>query len=463
MTWRTSLSERFRGFALRSGRAGAAHRVAGAAITGIALVLIGLLTLWPSSAESVSFTPPSCVFCTEQAAVDGILNLLLFAPLGVGLSLLGFRVGAAALIALALTVGVEVLQFGVVTGRDASIADIIANGAGGILGIALGRLGGVLAGPGPRVSRLLLVVGSLVWVAVMAAAAWLMHPRFHLRTTNVLERPLSATGAQFQGRVLQATLGELELFAGAALDGEDVRRLLLAGEEVRARIAVHELAREQVTILKLIGPFGRELLWLGESEGALLWRAWQNSTVAHLGSTTLRLPASAVSLGPGDTIDVHAGVDEMRLWLRVAGPGGEARREIRLSPAASWSLLLPLWDGIDAWQRPADAAWLALLLFPLGYWGRLAGSSRERSRSRSGALPVAVAGASVVFGLAIAPALVGSAMVGWWGWIGALVGLALGGGVAEWVRHRMSSAGARTLDEDEAAVRSLPRFSESPP
>jgi VanZ family protein len=82
--------------------------------------------------------------------VDVFLNLLLFAPLGAGLRLAGWRwrsvVAAAALVSFT----VELLQFTVVTGRDASLSDLVTNTTGAAVAAALAARWRAIVLPAPR-------------------------------------------------------------------------------------------------------------------------------------------------------------------------------------------------------------------------------------------------------------------------------------------------------------------------
>ncbi|HET7241044.1 MAG TPA: VanZ family protein, partial [Gemmatimonadales bacterium] len=62
--------------------------------------------------------------------MDVFLNLLLFVPLGAGLRLAGWRWRSVVLGAALVSFTVELLQYTVVTGRDASLSDLLTNTTG---------------------------------------------------------------------------------------------------------------------------------------------------------------------------------------------------------------------------------------------------------------------------------------------------------------------------------------------
>lgn len=71
-------------------------------------------------------------------------NVTLFVPLGAVLAALWCRRswGTVLAVAVAVSVGVELFQWGFPTGRIANSADVVANGAGALLGIVLARAAG---------------------------------------------------------------------------------------------------------------------------------------------------------------------------------------------------------------------------------------------------------------------------------------------------------------------------------
>jgi glycopeptide antibiotics resistance protein len=110
----------------------------GTLIVILATGLAAALTLWPLDDTEFS-SPPWCVICDADYIPGFLLNMVLFLPLGVGLRLRGVALRRALLWMAALTIGVELLQFNVVPGRDASLGDILANLLGGWAGHRLGQ------------------------------------------------------------------------------------------------------------------------------------------------------------------------------------------------------------------------------------------------------------------------------------------------------------------------------------
>jgi len=92
----------------------------------VSLLAIAGLTLYPETATVTS--PWNCIVCGTRGTADMFLNVLLFAPLGVGLALMGVRHGRALVLAAMVSLTVELAQV-FIPGRDASIGDLISNSA----------------------------------------------------------------------------------------------------------------------------------------------------------------------------------------------------------------------------------------------------------------------------------------------------------------------------------------------
>jgi hypothetical protein len=102
-------------------------------IAWVAVILDVTLRSAPDQAGRVAELPWYCVLCGEGGIADVILNLLLFAPLGIAARALRLRWGAMAF-AVALTVAIETTQARFLVGRDGSLGDVLANSGGAVLG-----------------------------------------------------------------------------------------------------------------------------------------------------------------------------------------------------------------------------------------------------------------------------------------------------------------------------------------
>src|SRR5690606_21235923 len=124
----------------------------------------------PGAALAADRTPWHCISCGAGGTADLLQNSLLLLPLGMGLALLGWRLGSSALLLLLLPIGIELAQGAMAAGRDAALGDVLANATGGLLGWFAGRERWRLLWPDPRRAA------PLVWgvfVAQLLATATL--------------------------------------------------------------------------------------------------------------------------------------------------------------------------------------------------------------------------------------------------------------------------------------------------
>lgn len=116
------------------------------ALAGIGILTLGsFMTPGPGPANLIPFQSlfdslQLGEFWVEIVLVDLAANLLLYFPLGllVGLRLSRLRAWVWALLALALSATIEIVQ-GVVLNRSADITDVMMNGLGAIIGFAVAR------------------------------------------------------------------------------------------------------------------------------------------------------------------------------------------------------------------------------------------------------------------------------------------------------------------------------------
>jgi VanZ family protein len=94
----------------------------------LSLVLIAAVTLSPTSGEPHTFQWRPVI--SRERFVEGVLNALLFAPLGATTRLFEFPQWVAAAIAAFFAIAVEMIQLFVLAGRYAELQDIVANTLG---------------------------------------------------------------------------------------------------------------------------------------------------------------------------------------------------------------------------------------------------------------------------------------------------------------------------------------------
>src|ERR1700681_448447 len=133
----------------------------GFAIVVLSLGAIAWLTLRPAHASSSPIDSHLCLVCGPYGGVDILLNTLLFVPLGVGLRFRGLSPRKAVLTCFALSLSIETAQAFIVTGRDATLSDILTNTSGGAIGYWSARTAPMWLAPSRK---------SAAWPAAMGGA-----------------------------------------------------------------------------------------------------------------------------------------------------------------------------------------------------------------------------------------------------------------------------------------------------
>jgi glycopeptide antibiotics resistance protein len=142
-------------------RLGAMRTAALAARVGLVVVLtgVGSLTLFGSvplgqASRTLILDPLEGAWGWDSIAWRPVIdNVAMFVPVGALVAAVWWRRSLLTLwlITLTISVGIEAFQWLVPTGRVANMADLLANGLGGLLGLGLAGLCGVRRGPnGPR-------------------------------------------------------------------------------------------------------------------------------------------------------------------------------------------------------------------------------------------------------------------------------------------------------------------------
>jgi len=403
-----------------------------------AAAAIGVLTLHPQPEMAVlaERTPVWCLVCGPLGAVDVLNNLVLFFPLGVGLALGGRRSLEVGLIVLAATLTIETLQLFLIPGRDASLSDVLANIAGGLIGGASVRRHDLWLNPTTRNSRRLAAGGMTVWMALTAATAAGLRP-------DPLDSPYYAHQAPQQPQ-FRPYLGRI---TATNVNGKTVVRArgtaveLVPEGEVPASMSVSlgsALAtKNRATVALIRNQRATPVLALVQRGFDLTFWARTRSARWRLRSPEILLQ-SVFPLPPGHSITAGGRLSPktMQIWTNS---GITRQSTLRMSPNWSWVLVFPFDISLGSRTPILTGVWLAVLLLPISYWGKRAGMFRPWWWFWWLMAP------SMAISLVGIPWLMGLAPVSAAEWTGTLVGIAGGSVIGRFSMHGKSVASIQQL------------------
>ena len=384
------------------------RRVASVLFLLVSVAAVLAATLYPSDQEGADGWD-GCVLCGERGLADALLNVALFAPLGVALARLRVPAWAAAGIAALLSAGVEAAQL-VVPGRDPSPPDVLFNTAGALVGYAVGRAAEWWLRPSDRAAGGL----SLAWSALFALAVAL---------TGVLTAP-STTDADlvgqwnpdlgdfehYQGHVLSARVGTVPVEPWSVSDSRRLRDALRAGAATEVVMLAGPPPRSPSPLLRIVDWDEEEMLFLAAERSDVIFGYRMRAADLRLDRPLFRAPGAL----RGVRIDEKVRVTVERTGRRVAVRVGDRTTVARgLDAGSGWTLLFFSTPTSGGMQVMLDGVWIALWMAPLGLWLR---------RRWEAFVAIGIA----IVGMAVVPGMVGLGVVGGAEMVGAAVGLMVG-------------------------------------
>src|SRR5690606_5850890 len=178
------------------------RRAPGRAVVALALAAILVATLVPTGHDPET-TPLLCLVCGGKGLADGLSNILLFAPFGLGLALLGVRPRRAILAGAALSLCIEFTQQ-FIPGRDPSLSDLVFNTAGTALGVLVLRAAPRLLAPPASLASRLALAAAAVAAGVLGVTASSFTPAFPDSAYYAQWTPDLGHLARYDGQVLAA-------------------------------------------------------------------------------------------------------------------------------------------------------------------------------------------------------------------------------------------------------------------
>lgn len=411
------------------------HKRLGGLIAALALGLIGVATLIPLESPPIQRVR-TCILCGQYGASDFVLNVALFAPFGAGLWLAGLSRRVSLVLATMVTLAIEALQLQLISGRDASFGDLLAN--------VLGAAAGIMAASSwrswllPHASRAIFLActAAMAWLGTLAGTAWALQ-----RSVDTFWgyygswAPQSHEANLSRGLVLSATLN------GKPLANQQIRNFSSLREDLlRQRVSLEATivpgpqpdGSATIASLSALGIGG--VVSLSRAEDDLVFRIRMRANDFLLRSPAIRLDDAfeSASHSGSDTMMIAGGIDSNRLFVEMQWQGSAARRELRLSPNLGWAFFQPLDTPMGSYGVVLTSAWIIALLFPIAYW--MARGKERVGRSGGAALLLFMP----ILSFVAVPRLFHLPPVSVLEWVSALAGMAAGWTVGSWtdrVRH----------------------------
>lgn len=269
----------------------------GGAVAAAGLAVILLATLTPSSGADTG-TIQWCVLCGEFGLADAVANLLLFAPLGLGLAAWGVRSRKVVLLACLLSIGIELLQLGI-PGRETALGDVIFNTLGAAAGAAIGTWL-------PARRRAAGVAWALAGasLAAIAAAALALQPAFPRTLYFGQWTPDLGMWGHYGGQVLGAEVSEIPLPDGPLAASPAVRSALQEGAALRVHAVAGPPTDRLSPIFSMADDHQRIILMIGVDGNDLVLDVGRRATDWRLRWPDLRWPGALARVHAGDTIAV---------------------------------------------------------------------------------------------------------------------------------------------------------------
>src|SRR5215216_2034899 len=387
------------------------------ACAGLLLIAVTTLVPIPQQEMASHVTPGWCIVCGEHGGQDVVNNVLLFVPFALGLCLAGLPSRAVIATGGLVSLGIELLQWNVVPGRDASLSDVLTNTIGSLVGATLASHGVQLLRPTrTTVVRLASCWGAL-WLTVQMGSALLLQPwgpADQLRgfwARRVLGR------SPFEGQVVSANLSGAPIPTDSQPLTPEMERQIRAGRfDLQLRLRSGRSGKWS-SVVEVLGPRG-SVAAIEANGGDLAFQPPMRSALFRMGRPALRIPGALSSL-PGSELTLVArdrGSTLEAEWTSSSRPTQRAWQA--LGPSLGWSLLAPFrytygWD-----TSIITMLWLAAWLLPLGYWTPHVSG---RPFISWGAVLLLVA-----LGVGLIPVLTGYSPAKFSEWLGVLLGLVAG-------------------------------------
>jgi hypothetical protein len=298
--------------------------------------LIGVATLTPI--PGAPSTPgPFCIACGELGTLDFVLNVGMFFPLGFAVSLAD-SAKRWFWYPIALSLVVELLQLRVVSGRDASLSDLLANSLGGLVGIAAVRWG--RSTETHRLWRAGAAAGLAFPLVLSGFFSWALRPAQVSERVWTQIQPRRRGYHFFEGTVAVDMLGR-SWRNGVGIDPGD--HPSLESGLTAATLTVHRprgMFPRRKLLFRLTGK-ERVYFQVAQDFEDATARVAQNATSLGLRGATFRLPQTFAQPDTDLVIRVRVATDRVELESSGTVRGKRAVR-LPVTVARGWEVLSPM-------------------------------------------------------------------------------------------------------------------------
>jgi hypothetical protein len=336
----------------------------------------------------------TCLLAGETWLADGLRNILLFLPLGLGLAMAGLGRSRLLVIAAVLSAGIEALQFTVVPGRCTSPSDLLANVLGALAGWAVWQTVELWRAGDPRCGRVAVALLAAWWLQC-AVTSWGLRPWIPDSLTYFGQWAHVFPGyVPLPARVMDVRLGSLPIPDDSLADTPTAKRFLHDSSIVLAARTDGLADAHGLAQIAALTDAERRFASLGQQECRV--QALASIHAERIGLETITLSTTPVCAPPPAEVLTTMRYDGRRFSLTVRGDTGVlGRTVVALSPALGWALIRPLTASGSVLE------WMTLCWISIGFAlpiGLLAVRGRTWSRGR-----VVLAIAAMWTGLLVPP------------------------------------------------------------
>jgi hypothetical protein len=241
---------------------------------------------------------------------------------------------------------------------------------------------------------------------------------------------------QFSGEVTGARVGAVAIANSRLNDTSRLRTEIVAGSPARASVKAGGPTRLLSPILRVADGRQEEVLLVAQHANDFIFSVRTGASGLRLRPPYFVL-ASAFSSATSTVSLSGAYTHGVATLSAQAGPSTRSRK-LSAGPSLSWTLILPFQWWIGGTRREAllSGLWLAALLFPLGYWARLAIalddrlSPTENESTRRSAVAAGIIALTIFAGLTVLPRVFDVASASAFDWLGAVAGIVAGAACA---------------------------------